>query len=184
MRWHFFYKNRTKKIYKKNQRKEKKMPQMQLPIFPEGMTHITSEIGFMKREGKVTYFNGHLPVFIHDEKDIQTFRMITSQFIATGLVREVDVIKTFGVPTRTVKRQVKIYREKGVKGFYIPPARRGATVLTAEVLVKVQGMLDEGKEPGEVSKILGIKSDTIRKAINKGKLHKVIKKKRKRNPKH
>ena len=51
------------------------MPQIQLPIFPEGMTHITNDIGFVKKTGKITYFNGgNLPVFMHDEKDIQTFR--------------------------------------------------------------------------------------------------------------
>ncbi len=149
---------------------------MQLPIFPEGMTHITNEIGFIKREGKVTYFNGHLPVFIHDEKDIQTFRMITSQFIATGLARHVDIAKAFGVPLRTVKRYAKLYREKGVKGFYTPRNRRGATILTPDVLVQAQRILDEGKELGEASKILGIKTDTLNKAVHAGKLHRIIKK--------
>jgi len=34
------------------------MPQLQLPIFPEGTTLITPEIGFECREGKVTYVHG------------------------------------------------------------------------------------------------------------------------------
>ena len=42
------------------------MPQVQLPVFPDGVTHITSEIAFERREGKVCYFNGHPPVFIRD----------------------------------------------------------------------------------------------------------------------
>ncbi len=152
------------------------MPQIQLPMFPEGMTEITNEIGFVKKEGKITYFNGQLPVFIHDENDIQTFRMITSQFIATGLARNVDIVKAFGVPSNTVKRYVKLYREKGVKGFYKTPARRGAVVLTPEVLAKVQILLDEGKELGEISKITGVKSNTLNKAVHAGKLHRNKKK--------
>ena len=39
------------------------MPQLQLPIFPEGTTLITPEIAFECRDGKVTYIHGHLPVF-------------------------------------------------------------------------------------------------------------------------
>src|SRR5271166_3823669 len=38
------------------------MPQVQLPIFPAGVTHINSEVAFEERDGKVYYFNGHLPV--------------------------------------------------------------------------------------------------------------------------
>ena len=52
---------------------------MQLPIFPPGVTPITSEIAFQCEEGKVCYFNGHLPVFIHDKKELATFRLFTSQ---------------------------------------------------------------------------------------------------------
>jgi len=52
------------------------MPQMMLPIFPEGCTHIVPELTFAKKDGQVTYFHGLLPVFTHDEKDIRSFRMI------------------------------------------------------------------------------------------------------------
>jgi len=41
------------------------MPQMHLPFFPEGVEHITSALAFEKKDGQVTYFNGHMPVFIH-----------------------------------------------------------------------------------------------------------------------
>ena len=47
------------------------MPQIQLPIFPAGLTHINNLIGFGKREGRVYYFYGILPVFSHEEDDIQ-----------------------------------------------------------------------------------------------------------------
>jgi len=47
------------------------MPQVQLPIFPPGVTPITSEVAFQCEEGKVYYFNGHLPVFVHDKEDLE-----------------------------------------------------------------------------------------------------------------
>jgi hypothetical protein len=61
------------------------MPQLQLPIFPDGVTHITNQLAFTKRDGQVTYFNGHMPVFTHAETDVATFRMITSQFCSPAM---------------------------------------------------------------------------------------------------
>ena len=60
------------------------MSQLQLPIFPSGATELTENLSFELRDGRVTYFNGLLPVFTHSQTDIKTFRMITSQFIVNG----------------------------------------------------------------------------------------------------
>ena len=92
------------------------MPQMQLPLFPDGVEHITSELAFEKRDGQVTYFNGNMPVFIHGENDIPTFRMITAQFCINGNAKQADISRAFGVTLISVKRAVKLYREKGVTG--------------------------------------------------------------------
>src|SRR3989339_603653 len=106
------------------------MPQLQLPLFPEGATELTSHLAFQSREGQITYFYGNLPVFTHEAKDLRTFRMITSQFIVNGVVKEAQIIKAFGLPPVTVKRYVKLYRTRGVSGFFQEPRRRGAAVLT------------------------------------------------------
>ena len=102
------------------------MPQLHLPMFPTGVTHITSELAFEKKDGCITYFNGHMPVFTHEESDIATFRMITSQFCESGYARQRDIIRAFGVTSISVKRSVKLYREKGTRGFYAPRVTRGA----------------------------------------------------------
>ena len=52
------------------------MPQIQLPIFPVGTTKITPELAFEKRDGKVVYFNGQLPVFTHAAEDLGAFRLV------------------------------------------------------------------------------------------------------------
>jgi hypothetical protein len=39
------------------------MPQLHLPTFPNGVIHITDQLAVMKKDGEVTYFNGHMPVF-------------------------------------------------------------------------------------------------------------------------
>ena len=152
------------------------MLERQLPIYPEGVTQINNLIAFEKRDGNVTYFNGHMPIFSHDEKDIATFRMITAQFCAHGNAKLAEISRAFGIPYVTVKRSVKRYREKGPKGFYEPRVTRGSVVLTDDVLVHAQLLLDEGKSNSEISTELNVKADTLRKAILSGRLRKTIKK--------
>jgi len=48
------------------------MPQLHLPMFPTGVTHITSELAFEKKDGCITYFNGHMPVFWGAARIIET----------------------------------------------------------------------------------------------------------------
>jgi transposase len=151
------------------------MPQLQLPIFSEGVTHITSELAYERRDGRVTYFNGQMPVFRHDEKDLPTFRMITAQFCCNGTTTQAQIASAFGVPAITVKRSVKKFREKGPAGFYEPRRTRGSGVLTPEVLQKAQERLDAGVSRADMAAELGLKVDTVRKAIGAGKLHEIKK---------
>jgi transposase len=152
------------------------MPQIQLPIFPVGVTHITPVLGFSKQDGRVTYFNGSMPVFVHEEEDVASFRMITAQFCVSGNAKQADIVRAFGVSKISLKRAVKRYREEGPKGFYTPRKRRGPAVLTPPVLAEAQQLLDQGLEPAEVADRLDIKRDTFSKAVRAGRVHKAVKK--------
>ena len=99
------------------------MPQLQLPIFPQGLTSITEDLAFQQEDGKVVYFHGLLPVFQHDEKDLKTCRMDTSQLAANKTVRQQDIVRAFGVPLATVKRYMKVHRQQGAEGFFLKPRR-------------------------------------------------------------
>jgi transposase-like protein len=153
------------------------MPQLHLPMFPAGVTPITDELAFERRDGKIAYFNGQIAVFSHAENDVATFRMITSQFCAHGHARQCDIIRAFGVTSISVKRAVKLYRERGAKGFYAPRASRGAAVLTAGVVAEIESLLVEGASLGEVAQELGLKLDTLRKAVSAGRIRPIAKKK-------
>jgi len=152
------------------------MPQLQLPIFPKGVTLINANLGFMREGNSLTYFYGHLPVFRHDADDQRSFRMITSQFYVNGSAKQAEICRAFGVSPISVKRYVKLYRQKGVAGFFEEPRRRGAAVLTPAVLQEVQGLLDEGLEIPEIASRLNLLADTLHKALRAGKLHKPKKK--------
>ena len=147
------------------------MPQLQLPIFPEGLISITEDLAFQREDGKVVYLHGLMPVFQHGEKDLRSFRMFTSQLIANGTVRQRDIVRSFGVPLATVKRYMKVHREQGSAGFFRLPRRRSASVLTPEVKQRAQALLDEGASVPKVSLAVGVAGNTLHKAIRAGRLH-------------
>ena len=141
------------------------MPQINLPIIAEGVTNISATLGYKLEDDQVHYFNGLMPVFVHDKEDIQTFKMITAQFCANGVVKQMDIVRAFGVTKISVKRAVKKYREEGPSGFYRQARTRGATVLTSEVLAQAQQLLNTGQEPKAVAEELNILANTLTKAI-------------------
>ena len=147
------------------------MPQLQLPIFPAGVTEINSRIAVQKEAGRVFYIHGHLPVFQHEEQDVRSFRMFTSQMIAGGTVKPKEIVKTFGVPMITVKRYMKLYRDEGSKGFYETKLRHSsASVLKGPVLEQAQQLLDQGRSMPEVVAELNLLTNTLHKAVRAGRL--------------
>lgn len=152
------------------------MPQLHLPLFPQGVTKVTESLAFKREADGITYYHGSLPVFIHAADDLASFRMITSQFCVSGHVKQAQIVRVFGIPLVTVKRAIKRYREQGPRGFYIERKRRGAAVLTEAVLAEAQRLLSEGISVAEVADRLALKQDTLSKAVRAGRLH-VVKKK-------
>lgn len=153
------------------------MPQLHLPMFPSGVTAITEVLAFGRQDGRVTYFSGQLPVFSHAEDDVASFRMITSQFCVQGCAKQSDIIRAFGVTSISVKRSVKMYREKGPKGFYTPRVTRGPAVLVDAVVVRAEECLAEGASVAAVAEQLKVKLNTLQKAIRAGRVRTPVKKK-------
>jgi transposase len=112
-----------------------------------------------------------LPVFQHDEKDVVSFRMFTSQMIVNGTVKPKEIVQAFGVPVITVKRYVKVFRDAGARGFFQDkPRRSSASVLTGSVLERVQTLLEEGRSVPEVARETNVLANTLHKAIRAERL--------------
>ena len=139
-------------------------------MIPEGASRISDLISVVRETGTWTYFCGVQPVFFHPEDDRRSFRMFTAQLVCEGACQQVDIVRTFGVSKNSVKRNVKKFREEGIKGFYAARKRRGATVLTATVTADAQRLLNAGRSRHEVAEELGVKYDTLRKAVQHGRL--------------
>ena len=147
------------------------MPQALLPLIPEGATRINDRISVVRENDEWTYFCGIDPVFCHPEKDRRSFQMFTAQLVCQGICRQIDIIRTFGVSTNSVQRSVQKYSQEGIAAFYRPRKGRGPTVMTDEVTTQAQELLNGGCSRQEVATRLGVRYDTLRKAINQGRLH-------------
>lgn len=148
------------------------MPQALLPLIPDGATQINDRVSVARQDGQWTYFHGVYPVFSHAEEDRRSFRMFTAQLVAQGACRQAEIVGTFGVSKNSVKRSVKRYREEGIEAFYRPRRRGGPTVMNQEVTARAQELLRRGRCRREVAEELGIKYETLGKAINQGRVEK------------
>ena len=150
------------------------MVQTVLPIFPAGATEINTHIGFQEMNDTIYYFHGTFPIFSHNKYDLNSFRYITSQLVVSGNVKQAEVIKAFGVTSISVKRSVKLFKEKGLSGFTKIIKGGISHVLVPEVLQKIQDDLDRGITAYQIAKNIDIKISTIRKAIGDGRLKKKL----------
>jgi len=152
------------------------MPQVQLPLFPAGSTAINAELAVERRDDQVVYFNGHLPVFTHRTDDLASFRFFSTQLIVNGTATQGQIVRAFGVSITTVKRYCRAYRQRGANAFFAPAARREGSRLTAERLVEVQRLLDQGQRVPQISAALNILPSTLHKAIDDGRVQGLKKK--------
>jgi len=148
------------------------MPQQFLPFIAPGATVISKIVSVFCEDETWTYFHGGYPIFYHKADDKKMFRLLSAQLVVSGSCRQVDIIKTFGVSKNSVIRSTNKLREGGSEAFFQPrKGRRRGTVLTPEVLKRAQKLLDQRYSRRDISKELNVPYDTLRKAINQGRLH-------------
>lgn len=158
------------------------MPQTLLPIYPAEATPINELVSFCKRDGAVYYFLGSLPMFTHAESDLRSFRLFTAQMVVNGNCTQAELVRALGISSISMKRHVKRLRGGGGQAFFGKRRKRQPRVLTPEVLQRAQKQLSEEQPRPVVAKALGIKLDTLTKAVRAGRLVEPIKKKKTKGP--
>jgi transposase len=146
------------------------MLQALLPMIPHGATPINDRISVVRQNDQWTYFCGVQPVFEHRDDDRRAFRMFTAQLCYQGACTQAQIIRTFGVSKNSVLRSVAKYRQEGIDGFYRPRTGGGSPVMTAETTAEAEKLLAFGHTRRAVAEKLGVKYDTLRKAINQGRV--------------
>ena len=146
------------------------MPQALLPIIPDGATPINDRISVIRSGGRWTYFCGIQPVFEHAEDDRRSFRMFTAQLCSQGACSQAEIIRAFGVSKNSVLRSVAKYRQEGIEGFFRPRRSPRSRVLSVAITAEAQRLLSQGTARREVAETVGVRHDTLRKAIQQGRL--------------
>ena len=154
------------------------MPQLLLPLLSSEITYINGRVTVYQKDDLWTYFLGDYPIYSHKADDIALFRLTIAQLIDSGACRQVDIIETFGVSKSSVIRAQKKYKKDGSKAFFKQrhTSKKKGTVLTPEVLEQAQSLLNEGLTRKETAGKINVKPDTLRKAINDGRLQEFKKK--------
>jgi hypothetical protein len=147
------------------------MPQMLLPLIPDGATNINNVVSVHQDKDCWTYFLSMYPIYSHKAGDQNMFKFVSSQLIDSRACRQVDIIKTFGVSKRSVIRALNKLKKAGVESFFKPRIGRcGGNILTPKVLEQAQSLLTQGYTKSKIADELGVKYDTVRKAISCGRL--------------
>ena len=60
---------------------------------------------------------------MHEQEDVTSSLMCTSQLILLGSAKQGQLRKAFGVSLTTIKRYTKLYREGGAPDFFKPKKR-------------------------------------------------------------
>jgi transposase len=89
----------------------------------------------------------------------------TSQIVVNGNATQAEIVKAFGVSSISAKRWVNRYRTEGARGFFFSSRQRTNTVLTAETVSRIQHLYLTGLSLEEISPMVGVKTDTIKKAV-------------------
>ncbi len=85
---------------------------------------------------------GIYPIYSHEAKDLQMFRMVTAQLIESGACRQVDILNTFGVSKSSVDRSQRKLRKGGTEAFFKHrQVRKGGSILSSQSLLEVENVL-------------------------------------------
>jgi len=146
------------------------MPQMQLPLIPSGTKSINNVWSVGATEDKWTYFQGISPVFSHKADDRRSFGMFTAQAVYLGACKQSEIVRAFGVSKSSVSRSVAKFEQGGPEAFFAPRQGRSGSVITDEVKQSIEERFARGQDPHKVAEELSIKYDTLRKAIDQGRV--------------
>lgn len=151
--------------------------QLRIPRYPEGTIHVSDSVSAVKRNGTVWYFHQGMPMGSHAEDDQASFRMQTSMLCDSGACKLVEIEQAFGVSAISVKRALKQYRSGGAKSFFVKIRKvREGPVMTPARMDEIQQLIDVGLSDLQIAERLGLKRDTIYRAVKVGRLHRTDKK--------
>lgn len=131
---------------------------------------VGSYVSILKKDGVATYFVGVDNYFSHRMDDTASFRYIIATLLDNRHVRACEVTDVLAIPKRTLMGWGKLLREEGHDAFFRQRKRRSAGVMTPDVILHAQELLNQNCNVAEVARALAINASTLHKAIRRGDL--------------
>jgi transposase-like protein len=144
---------------------------IKLPAIPIVSTLISDVVSVDNQNGVWTYWVYLWPIYTHEYSQRKQFRYIAATLVNSGLCKQIEIVRAFGVDRKMLGRAQQQLRERGAESFFQKRSgRKGGTILTEERLAQAQQLLNEGLSRTEVARQLQIKADTLRKGLKDGRL--------------
>ncbi len=80
----------------------------------------STKVFVTRGEDKWFYFHLGYPIYSHPAGSHRDFYLVLTQLIDNGLCRECEILKTFGIPKRTLNNWRDKYAKDGVPLFSRP----------------------------------------------------------------
>lgn len=148
------------------------MASARLPVFPEEVTPLCPTLSVVKRGEQVLYLcpqgrtlRGHFA------DDVQGFLCVMSVFYANGYLRQVDIVRVFGVSASSLREAAKLYFEQGERGFYAPRPS-GTCSESKPISLKAElrrRRLEVAKDTAEIAPFLKAGADALMDKRRKSK---------------
>jgi len=121
----------------------------------------------------VRYVLNEVVIFQHHIDDNRSFKMFASQLCVSGLCKQAEICRVFGISKSSVIRNVKKLKKDGPEAFYKAPKRNGreGTVITKAVQKKAEEFLLLGWTQQIVAEKLSINVSTLAKAVKQGRIY-------------
>jgi len=140
-------------------------------MIPEGATSINEIVSVVQDNDIWRYYLGLWPVYCHGTNDQDGFRCICAQLLVSGACRQHELVKVFAQNRKRLNRAVVQLRDRGMASFFEKRVgRKGGTILTDEMLGRVQELLNAGLCRQAIARELKIGYSTLSKAIGDGRL--------------
>jgi predicted transcriptional regulator len=148
--------------------------QLQLPIFSTEAKKISDVVGYYTKDGIIQYIVNGLPVYAHGEDDLSSFRFFSSMMISQGLVKKIEVHRSFNVSEDSVTRYFKKFEEEGADGFFGKETKRksSASKIVGKKIETIQKKLDKNQSVLSIAREEGVSEGSIRYQIGQGVLKK------------
>lgn len=146
------------------------MKNVNLPLIPSGATSLGDAFSIFVDDKFVTWYHQLAVINRHPLDDTNTYRYMLGFMHFHNGVPQAVLARATGFHANSVMKYANIYRESGLRGFFSPVRVRGASVLVPEVLSHCQELLDQGLSRTEVAERVGIKKNTLDKAIRDKRL--------------